>query len=326
MNKLLTIAEASSAIQSGHCLSLAGSEEALDQLPAGNWVAGTIPYFMTQDGGVVDRGHVFVTDLSVFGAGTVTSYAADNLEGISRNCPETGFALTIIPAGSQCHQRFAAEASTYEFAFLKPTVGWIAGMHLSDLGTVSAKVYDGRTKTKYEDQAVVAYLTPAGDKLPVIEIVNLFEPGDGDLLRFNETSFATKEVVVNGEKRDFSAYIREKGFDHGQLPLVGDFAGARINVSLQSVGQAGEPTTMYAPVFTGVDYRFARPIGSYAQSFRERLAGQENEGTVFSCNCILNFLFGELEGKKIGGADGPVTFGEIAYQLLNQTQVAVRLV
>ncbi|MEO0003956.1 MAG: hypothetical protein RLZZ22_1648, partial [Pseudomonadota bacterium] len=46
---------------------------------------------------------------------------------------------------------------------------------------------------------------------------------------------------------------------------------------------------------------------------------------VFSCNCILNFLFGELEGKAIGGVEGPITFGEIGYQLLNQTMVAVRL-
>ena len=41
----------------------------------------------------------------------------------------------------------------------------------------------------------------------------------------------------------------------------------------------------------------------------------------FSCNCILNYLYSELEGKKTGGITGPITFGEIAYQLLNQTMV-----
>ena len=39
----------------------------------------------------------------------------------------------------------------------------------------------------------------------------------------------------------------------------------------------------------------------------------------FSCNCILNYLYGELEGKKIDNISGPITFGEIGYQLLNQT-------
>ncbi len=82
---------------------------------------------------------------------------------------------------------------------------------------------------------------------------------------------------------------------------------------------------MYAPVFTGVDYRFAKPVGDYAAAFRSRLASQETGDVAFSCNCILNFLFGSLEGKTIGGAPGPVTFGEIAYQLLNQTLVVVRV-
>jgi hypothetical protein len=42
---------------------------------------------------------------------------------------------------------------------------------------------------------------------------------------------------------------------------------------------------------------------------------------AFSCNCILNYIYGNLEGKKLAGTAGPITFGEIAYQLLNQTMV-----
>ena len=42
---------------------------------------------------------------------------------------------------------------------------------------------------------------------------------------------------------------------------------------------------------------------------------------VFTCNCILNYVYSELEGKKTGTLTGPMTFGEIAYQLLNQTIV-----
>lgn len=41
----------------------------------------------------------------------------------------------------------------------------------------------------------------------------------------------------------------------------------------------------------------------------------------FACNCILNYLYSELEGKKVPTMLGPMTFGEIAYQLLNQTLV-----
>lgn len=45
----------------------------------------------------------------------------------------------------------------------------------------------------------------------------------------------------------------------------------------------------------------------------------------FSCNCILNFLYSELEGKRTGELIGPVTFGEVAYQLLNQTLVYLQI-
>ena len=106
---------------------------------------------------------------------------------------------------------------------------------------------------------------------------------------------------------------------------MGDYAGACINVSFQSIDVDKGQVAFYAPVFTGIEYRLARPVGDYAAEFRRRLAEYDATGAVFSCNCILNFLFGELEGKAIGGVEGPVTFGEIAYQLLNQTMVVVRV-
>ena len=49
------------------------------------------------------------------------------------------------------------------------------------------------------------------------------------------------------------------------------------------------------------------------------------DGVVFSCNCILNYLYSELEGKKTGSFVGPITFGEVAYQLLNQTLVYLKI-
>ncbi|MBM4779270.1 MAG: hypothetical protein GQE15_16305, partial [Archangiaceae bacterium] len=47
---------------------------------------------------------------------------------------------------------------------------------------------------------------------------------------------------------------------------------------------------------------------------------------VFACNCILNYLYGALEGRTAGTMVGPVTFGEVAYMLLNQTMVYVDFV
>jgi hypothetical protein len=326
MNELITVQAAAELIRKGVPLSLAGPESALDQLPAGNWIGGTIPYFMVASGGVVvTEGRVFATDLSSFGAVRIAAYGPDELAGIAGNASDNGFAVTILPAGGLCHTRFAADAANYEGAFLKPTVGWIAGVHLNDLGKATPKVYDGRTATKHEDRAVVAYVALPEDKLTMVEIVNLFEPDGGDVLHFPTTGFEVTDCEVNGETVNFASYVRQRGLDHGKLPLVGDFAGAHVNVSLQNVGDAGGKVALYAPVFPGVDYHFAKPVGDYAAAFRERLAKQDQAGAVMACNCILNFVFGELEGKAIGGLEGPVTFGEIAYQLLNQTVVVVRV-
>jgi hypothetical protein len=81
---------------------------------------------------------------------------------------------------------------------------------------------------------------------------------------------------------------------------------------------------LLAPLFPGVEYRLARPMKDYVKRFAEVLAGREVK-PIFSCNCILNYVHAELEGKKTGDAVGPITFGEVAWMLLNQTMVYVTL-
>lgn len=40
---------------------------------------------------------------------------------------------------------------------------------------------------------------------------------------------------------------------------------------------------------------------------------------------ILNYAYWGLEGRSTGTPPGPMSFGEIAYLLLNQTQVCLRI-
>jgi len=326
MNKLVSTDTAARLIREGASLSLAAPEAVLDRLPRGNWIGGTIPYFMVDSGGVVVDDQVFVTDLSPVGKITIAYYAADALEGIVKNAPDNGFSLIIIPSGSPAHERFATEAANYKDAFLKPTVGWISGIHLSKFGQETPKVYDGRTTRKHQDGAVVAYVQLPKDKLASVEIINPFESDHGDVLRFAKASMEVRDCLVNGETTNFAHYLARRGLTDGRTPMIGDFANAPLNVSLQSVHTDTGRVSLYAPVFPGVDYHFAKPLADYTRAFRERLQAQDHSDVVFSCNCILNFVFGELEGKRIGGVEGPFTFGEIAYQLLNQTLVSVRIV
>lgn len=39
---------------------------------------------------------------------------------------------------------------------------------------------------------------------------------------------------------------------------------------------------------------------------------------IYNCNCILNYLYADLEHNQIGFT-GAAAFGEIGYNLLNQT-------
>lgn len=324
VNGLLPVDAVANMIRAGACLSLAGRKAALDKLPAGQWIAGTSPYFMTAEGGrIVSEDEVFVTDLGAIGAVSIATYGPQDLAAISGEAPDHGIALAVIPAGSACHASFAKNAATYPMAFMRPTVGWIAGYDLAEPGA-GALVYDGRTGEAHADRAAVAHIAFADDADPAIEIVNIFAPDGGATLRFEDAGFNPKWCTVDGERRLFADYVTERGLAGGELPLVGDFAGAHLNASIKKVDAGAGTVDLYAPVFPGVDYAFAAPVDDYAGEFRKALADRPFEGAVWSCNCILNFLFGKLEGVSIGGVAGPVTFGEIAYQLLNQTMVVVR--
>jgi len=79
----------------------------------------------------------------------------------------------------------------------------------------------------------------------------------------------------------------------------------------------------YAPVFADVVYHHARPVDDYVNAFVSACPTGLGERLAFSCNCILNYVHSSLEGRRTGDVVGPMTFGEIAYQLLNQTLVYV---
>ncbi|MBI5494520.1 MAG: hypothetical protein HY904_05790 [Deltaproteobacteria bacterium] len=318
------IAAAEAAIKTGKFLFLAGDERVLSRLPRGNWIGGTIPYFMGQDGGVTARDRVFVHEAPAGTQGAkIAVYDEAHLSSIPRDAPENGFSVIIIPATSRVHVSYARNAPGYDGIFLKPIIGWIAGVHLDDLGQVHPKVFDGSTGAAHPDRAVVMHVTLPAHQQASIGMVNLFKQGQGDELAFTEEGFLVRDCLVNGTQVNFAKYLRSLGVDT-RLPLVADYSGTRVNVSFQSVNDKEGTVALYAPVFTGVTYRVAEPVKDYVREFTALLP--TGLATLsFSCNCILNFLYSELEGKKTGAITGPITFGEIAYQLLNQTMTYLEI-
>ena len=152
------------------------------------------------------------------------------------------------------------------------------------------------------------------DKFAEIDIINLFEQGEGDVIEFPESGFQVGDALINGQKQNFADYVLKNQLDT-RLPLVADYNGAMVNISLQSIDEEQKLVNFYAPVFSGVNYKQAAPVNDYIKAFTKLLPEEGLNEKLFSCNCILNYLYSELEGKKTGNLTGPITFGEIAYQL-----------
>lgn len=320
--ELLDFDAAVERIRSGRPLALAGDRSVLADLPEGNWVAGTSPYFMTREQGECRRDRIFVQELAGEIAG-IQSYTRDTLPGFLEDAPENGYTVIILPSGTAIHHDYAEQSPRYPEMYLKPVVGWVAGVHLDDLGREQSQVLDGRECQTFSDRAVAIHLALPQGQTAMVHAVNLFGPDDGPVLRFDDTGFEVDHCLVAGERMRFSEFLKNHDVDC-RRPLVADYCGAAINVSIQAVDEDTGKVRLYAPVFPNVEYRLAKPVDDYAERFSSEMPGGTGE-ILFGCNCILNYQHCGLEGRATEGLAGPITFGEIAYQLLNQTAVVLTL-
>ena len=314
---LITLEETIAKIDEGKALHIAGDERLLNKLPKGRWIGGTTPYFISEEGGILTKDRLYVTEIDFAEEVRIASYGKYNVFQIVEECYDNGLNILIMPYRSAVATKYSKEAPDVEELLMHPTIGWISGFDLNEGG--EAKVYDGTTGESYTDKAVVMYIRLPEDKSAVISMINIFSDDKTDpVIRFNDNDLSVKRCTVNGQDVDLAEYIRKKGIDT-RMPLVADYNGSYINTSVKMLenGSVG----FYAPVFKGIDYRFAVPVGDYAAEFKKQIDSAGAHKPVFSCNCILNYQYGGLEGTCTPPYAGPVTFGEVAYQLLNQTLV-----
>ena len=321
---LQTVPAVQAAIATGESLFLAGSRSALSQLPRGNWVGGTISYFMTGEGGLQAEDRIFVTRIPAFAIDVrAEDYGPQELARINGDAPAHGFTFLVLPAGTQVHRHFAEQAPSLDGFLLRPVVGWVTGVPVDRIGLDFPAVFNGRTGAILEERCAALHVELPPNKMADLDIVNIFESADGEVVRFDETGFHVSQCRIGGKPANLADYISENKIST-EFPLVGDYNGSAINVSFQKVDPVARTVDLFAPVFPGVDYCFAKSVDDYETAFVRQIAA-EGSGPYFSCNCILNYLYGHLEGKRTGSITGPITFGEIAHQLLNQTMVRLYL-
>lgn len=316
----MTVSAANHLIDTGHILHVAGDEAALRQLHRGSWIGGTIPYFLTAEGGVVERERVFVTEMPKV-VKHVTTHFIDigHIPAVTLEAPEHGFSIVIAPGMSDIHTAYGLTANSIPGIHEAAVVGWIAGVHLDDVGKVTPKVFDGVTGEVSDSRIIVMRATIPASKRAVVGIVNVFEPGAGDDIIFSEPNFSAGPCTINGRAENFYDYVMRKDLDL-TLPLIAEVSGYLINVAFQKIDHAARRVQFYAPVMQGRRYRQAAPMPDYRMALIAA-AKRLNIQPAFASNCILNYVHGKLEGDHFIPLAGPATFGELAHVLVNQTLV-----
>ncbi len=305
-------------IKAGRVLLLAGDEALLTQLPPGRWVGATSAHFMTATGGMTSRTLIFYTDITEHAqAVEIHHFDIDEMRMIAAKYPANGFAVVIVPGLSPFMTRFAQEVPDYPGVFDAPLIGWMSGVHIADIGRKAPKTFAG-TPHAAADRAAVMYVTLAPAYMAHLNILNLFAPDKGPAITFPEAGFAAGDCLIDGKPENLVRYIAAHQIDT-RLPLVADQNGAMVNVSIRAIDTKRESLQFFAPVFPTMVYHFAKPVLEYPAAFNNACAETQMADTVCSCNCILNFLYAGLAGKSSGHFIGPMTFGEIAYTVLNQT-------
>jgi hypothetical protein len=313
----LTLEQTIKEIESGKLLHIAGAEKLLRLLPKGNWIGGSTEHFLTEEGGTVTDKLLNVTTLP-FEEYRIASYDVDTIRNMTADVYDNGLTIIVLPFNSDVHTKYALDSDEFEGFFTSAICGWIAGYNIVSDRQVAVTA-NGKTGEVSESDAVALHIGLPDGKTAKIDMINIFEPDtEKPAILFKGDSLDVNRCIVGGEEVNFAEYLREANVNTN-LPLVGDYSGANVNISFKDV--TTKTVHLYAPVKAGVEYRFAKEVEDYEKAFRAKLASIDHKDYVFACNCILNFLNGRMRGKDIGGLYGPITFGEVAWKVVNQTLV-----
>lgn len=319
---IATFDEVLEMLKQPYPLIIAAAKETLEQLPAGNWIGGTVPFFIQGQGNEQDRDHLDVTVIpdSVKKA-RIKAYSLDDIHLAKHDSYEDGFTLLIIPGESDIHHSYALNSRDYPVKGDSLLVGWVSGHPLSEES--GSWTGFGPRKTVFSDRAVAVHCQLKPEYRCRLDSINVFKPGEGPILEFPSSGFKLTKVHVDGQILSFAQYIRDNQIDIS-YPMVAIGEEDGENVSFKQI--LDEEVQLYAPVFNFKQYRLAQPEKEFHRNFMEQISRiKNNSDRFFACNCILNYSYADMSGKDIGDLNGPVTFGEIAGNLLNQTYLSLSI-
>lgn len=322
-NKMLDLSSTIALIKQGKPLVISGNDELLEQLPTGNWIGGTANYFYIKGkGGRVEKDMLFVTDFSdIAKEFKITVYKELELKNVCTNGFENGFNFLILPYARNIHFSFSLNAPNYEDQFINPLIGLVAGGDFDEVkeGRLS-QVFNGATGEVYTDDGVAMHCSLPDNKVARLEIINVFEPKEEDVVfEVPENSFSVGTCLINGKEASLYDFFKEIEWDI-RFPIVANYGGAIINIAFFMFDDEKKEVVFAAPLFKGYQYKLSNSFESYSELFHKRVQKvfEQETNVVYNCNCLYNYFYGELEKHDIGFS-GPTTYGEIGFQILNQT-------
>lgn len=329
-------------IGAGRVLLLAGAEADLASLPEGCWIGGTVGHFVTPQGGVAAGGLVYYVDFTdIASSAACRRFDAGDIHEISRFYPENGFTILILPGFSRLLGEVALHIMEYDGLYNMPLMGWVSAVALKPLeaeapeevhkaealdapgAQARPKVFAGGPVAQ-DERAAALYIGLPEQNFAQLQIANLFSPGAGPEIRFAQPGQdIAGDCLIGGMRGNLARYMAEHNIDP-RLPLVADHEGALLNVSILSADAESGRVVFLSPVSPALSYRFAEEITDYEAEFARAAAETELERAAHACICALHFrhagscaeIFRQRRGPDV---IAPVTFGQIAYTVLNQT-------
>ena len=319
-------------IGEGRVLLLAGSEADLAAMPTGCWIGGTVGHFVTPQGSVEAQKTIFYTDFtSITNGADWRSFGVANIHELAQHYPANGFALIILPGFSRLLSAVAGRIMEFDGLYNVPLMGWVSAVGLDEplesLPEETPKVFAGGPQP-HAERAAVLYVSLPAQYFAQLHIANLFTPGHGpDIRFFRSGQYHSYECMIGGASGNLARYMEEHGIDK-RLPLVADQDGALINAAILVHDASEGAVTFLTPVSASLTYRFAEEIPDYSAEFARIAADMELPHAAHACICVLHHYFASQSGPAFSPAPritGPVTFGQIAYTILNQTLICLTI-
>lgn len=193
MHQLMTIDAVVRLIRGGRTLAITGVEAALDQLPIGAWIGGTMPYVKDLQGAAKTDRQVFVTELPNRCQTVLQYHATAEFAALAAHTPAHGYSLAMLPWGSAAHQQYATQCGEDPGGFESPLVAWLASVDPSRVGLQQPLIYVGKTGQKLTDGVVVAHARLAEGQRVEDALGGLMKPEGLEVLSFTHGGSSARE-------------------------------------------------------------------------------------------------------------------------------------